>query len=95
MGEWKTVSRFVEVEPLGEAVKRAVREGQSISDLCRRGGFIDKNGKADVSWLQRTVGLKPTYCSRAKRNVMRRWTRFDTAARIAKALDLDPVDIGL
>lgn len=95
MGEWKNPTQFVETAPLGEAVKRAIQAGESLSDLCRRGGFLDKNGKADTSWLQRTVGLKPTYCSRRHGNYPRRFTRFSTAERIAKALDLDPVDIGL
>lgn len=70
--------------PLREAF---LRSGLSYSDLARR---LDK----DASWPPRALGLKPRN-HRRYRGTYQQWMRVETAARYARALGLDPHEVGV
>ena len=36
---------------------RADRGGETLSEICGRAGFIDRDGRVDTTWLQRRAGL--------------------------------------
>jgi hypothetical protein len=73
----------------------------TLSDICRRGGFIrtTKEGweRGDVSYLQRMVGAKP-YSTRknGKRYYSTRKTvDYDTAVKLCDALNVDYTEAGV
>jgi hypothetical protein len=82
----------VPVEPLQEAFKES---GLTLSEVCFRIGWTvrrDRHGCAgDTARLSRALGLQPqtSSISRGTRYINRR-VRYETAVRIAEALDLDP-----
>ncbi len=81
----------VPVAPFREAFERS---GMSASEVCRRLGWIDSRGKPESTRLLRSLGLKDHY----HRDGVRRLTQnidYERAVRIARALDVDPVDVGV
>ena len=80
----------VSVEPLREAF---LRSGLTLSELARRCGWVH-NGKADVSGTARRLGLEP---QRIRGGLGRKTELIDyeRAVAVVKALDVDPVDVGV
>lgn len=83
-------------EPIREAFERS---GLSLSELCRRLGFVRRDDKgylvADTSILSRKLGIQhygrsPAGAAKRQSNI-----QIDVAVRIVRALHLDPVDFGL
>lgn len=64
--------------------------GLSLSLICRRLGWVSREGKAETAKLSRVVGLTPQTSGYTNRNM-----HYDNAVAIARALDRDPVDLGL
>jgi hypothetical protein len=92
---------WVENTPLRETVERRLREGETLSGICRKLGakyVRDDTGYADVSRLKRRLGMVPvtsgvkggkTYPFRT------RTIHYDVAVQICEAIDGDPVELGL
>jgi hypothetical protein len=76
----------VDLAPLQAAYRRRLEEGDTPAIIAIRGGFYRRpdrrhsRGQPDVTVLQ---GRIDKTCS------------YDTAVRLARALELDPVDIGV
>jgi hypothetical protein len=70
----------VENAPLREAF---LKSGLSFSELARR---LD----VDSSWPPRALGLRPTGAGRTQH-----WVRLETAARLIRAMGLDPHEAGI
>ena len=84
------------VRPVQAAVLRClIEDGLSVSDLCRRGGFLNRFGDPDVSWLERRAGLKPEVCGRTGRRLRRRVVGYEIYARLVEAVGGDPIDFGV
>jgi hypothetical protein len=79
------------VAPLAAAVQTVVDEtGVSWTQLARV-----VYGTRDPTRLKRTLGLKHARHSKSRNPYTCRNIGYDNAARIARALDIDPVTIGL
>jgi hypothetical protein len=85
----------VSVRAFQLALLERLQAGEPLSAMCERGGFLDASGRADTSWLLRRLGLKELVCSRSGKVRWARTLRYDVAVRVARALDLDPVDLGV
>lgn len=78
------------VEPLREAYLRAVANGETEHAIASRMGWVHSNGHGDVRRLKRTLGLMP----QGKGYTNTRMA-YHNAVLLAKALNLDPVDVGV
>lgn len=79
----------VPVAPLAEAF---LSSGLSLVEVCQR---LDWS-KRHTTNLRRSLGLAPCWNPAARANTS--WAQrigYDHAVRIAEALDVDPVDVGL
>jgi hypothetical protein len=85
----------VSVRAFQLALLERLQAGEPLSALCERGGFLDASGRADTSWLLRRLGLKELVCSRSGKVRWARTLRYDVAVRVARALDADPVELGV
>lgn len=84
---------FVSNAPLRREALRKVERGMTWSELAVAAGMGDTGprGSADTTALKRRLGLTPD--SRTG-NIATR-VRYETAVRIAAALDLDPFEAGV
>jgi len=85
----------VSVRAFQLALLERLAAGEALSAMCERGGFLDASGRADTSWLLRRLGLKELVCSRSGKVRWARTLRYDVAVRVARAVDLDPVELGV
>ncbi len=75
-------------EPLREAF---LRSGRTYGHVCREIGWVSqRQPHGDTTRLARALGIRPE----SGRRVYRTHVRYETATIIARALDLDPVDVG-
>lgn len=65
----------------------------TLSEAAKRAGYRMKDGRADTSRLQRRLGLRAE-ATGGRRAVSER-VNYETAVRLCRALELDPVDLGL
>ncbi len=76
-------------------ILQALADGETLASLCRRGGFVDRRGRPDTSWLERRAGLLPQRCNKTGK-----WRRARTAspelvARLARGVGLAPAEVGV
>jgi hypothetical protein len=71
----------------------AQRKGESLtaSTAARRAGFLS-GGRGDTSRFERRLGLRPTGGGSANRNTT---VNYETGLTLCRALDRDPVELGL
>jgi hypothetical protein len=92
--------------PLRKAVLEAVANGDILSDIARRAGMTRKptpgykphwRARADVSSLQRAIGLKPNSkrFSSGLYSYYQRNITIAKAEKIARVIEADFVEIGL
>jgi hypothetical protein len=86
---------LVDVAPLREAFEQS---GLTLSEVCRRLGWYCSKVKRpgtgpDTSRLRRTLGMQPHSSSYGP--YVNRRIGYDLAARIAEAIGVDPVEVGL
>lgn len=89
---------YVPVDGLREAVQRSLTPR---SDICRELGWVRTRESAsgtltilDVRRLARCLGEIP-FGGDKNRHITKRTVRADTALAIVRAINLDPVDIGI
>lgn len=85
---------YVPVEPLREAVRRSM---VPRSDICRELGWVRTNkGRVilDTRRLARSLGEIP-YGGEKNRQTVKQKVRVDTALAVIRAINLDPVDLGI
>jgi hypothetical protein len=86
------VAERVPVAPLREAF---LASGLTASEVCYRIGWLRGNRRGDTARLQSVLGLRQfTKNTKGCRATAKR-INYPNAVLIARALDLDPVDIGL
>jgi len=101
----RTSAGRIALAPLQERAEQLARWGETTTIWCERIGWLDARGNADTSRFDRALGRRPTQISRKwvpKFGEYRTYggnvqTRVNeaTALVLAKALDLDPWEIGL
>jgi hypothetical protein len=88
----------VPIEPFRARYEQLLKNGTSASEVARRMGFRASPtarvpGGADTQRLKRTLGLAPYY-KRGKTYIGKGVT-YETAVRLAEALEMDPAEAGV
>jgi hypothetical protein len=78
----------------GRIVGRLVA-GESLSELCERGGFLQAGGNPDTSWLQRRAGLLPERCSKTGKRRLARTATYPVFCQLVRAVGADPHEFGV
>jgi hypothetical protein len=78
----------------GRIVARLVA-GESLSELCERGGFRMSDGNPDTSWLQRRAGLLPERCSKTGKRRLARTASYQVFCQLVRAVGADPHEFGV
>ena len=87
----------VPVGPIAEAV---IQSDLNFSQVAMQCGWTRKKGRnsdlivGDATRLKRRLGLA-SYTSHGKSGRVQQYISYDNAAVIAKAIQADPVDLGL
>lgn len=85
----------ISVRALQARIVECLVAGETLVDLCERGGFLLPSGRADTSWIQRRAGLVPTRCSRSGKLRVARTASYEVFCRIVRALDAEPHEFGV
>jgi hypothetical protein len=93
------VERGLELERVSlRAVQALIRArleaGEPLVSLCLRGGFVDRDGRIDTTWLERRAGLRPERWRSGKLRLART-ARYEVFLRLARAVDADPGELGV
>lgn len=85
----------IDVTPLREAFERS---GRSLSDVAYELGWTqrwaDGHTVANTSKVARTLGMMMQANGKGTR-YMQRTVSYDMAVRLVRAIDCDPVDVGV
>lgn len=68
--------------------------GETLLDMCERGGFMLATGAHDTSWLQRRAGLAPVRCSRTGKVRVARTASYPVFCQLLRAIDVEPHEFG-
>lgn len=91
--------RAISNEPFRKAMVQEMARGGSLSAVCRRMGWVEKDGRPQTTRLRRALGMLP----------LEEWANGDnchspmlqvtvysgTAELMCKAFGLNPIDVGL
>lgn len=83
------------VRPLQALILERLVAGETLVDMCERGGFMLAGGRADTSWIQRRAGLAPTRCSRTGKVRVAKTASYQVFCQIVRALDAEPHEFGV
>jgi hypothetical protein len=89
------VADRVPAAPFRARYEELVANGDTAGAIARRAGWTHHLGGGDTTYLKRLLGLKPWFNPEYGAYWGGEHTRYETAAKLAKAMDLDPVDVGL
>lgn len=78
----------LELTPFQDRARAEVARGIAWAVMADRGGYV-KHGEPDVWTLQMRLGLRKRGRGYAQ------WTSYAEGPRLARAVDADPVDVGL
>lgn len=89
-----TADDLIDVAPLREAFEAS---GLTPSTVARRLGWMKYSGHTDpdVTRLRRALGIAPVIAARTGARYTNQRIGYDLALLIARALNIDPVDVGL
>jgi hypothetical protein len=86
----------VAVAPLRDYYLRGVERGEFTAvDIAQRLGWVSRNGYGDSTRVQRALGVMPESNGRSRQPRFREHMRYDMAAKLCRALGMDPVDVGI
>jgi hypothetical protein len=87
----------VGVAQFHEPIREAMLEGNTLSALCWRGGFVNgaKELRPDGGWFVRRIGLRPGKERKTGKVFVARTVTYEAAVKYCRALDLAPVEMGL
>jgi hypothetical protein len=74
------------------AVRDAVVD---IATAAHRGGYLTTDGRSDTQQLRRRAGVARHRDSRSGRSRLQRSVRYETGVALCRAVDVDPVELGL
>lgn len=87
--------RRLSLRPLQGLILERLVAGESLTDMCARGGFVGKGGKLDTSWFQRRAGLLPDRCSRSGKLRYARTANYAVFCRLVRAAGAEPHELGV
>ena len=87
--------RRVSLRPVQALILERLVAGDSLTDMCGRGGFVQEGGKPDTSWFQRRAGLLPERCSRTGKLRTARTASYAVFCRLARAAGAEPHRLGV
>ena len=87
--------RRVSLRPLQALILERLVAGETLSDMCARGGFVGKRGKLDTSWFQRRAGLLPDRCSKTGKLRHARTANYAVFCRLVRAAGAEPHELGV
>ena len=87
--------RRVSLRPVQALIVECLVAGDSLTDMCGRGGFVRNGGKPDTSWFQRRAGLLPERCSRTGKLRTARTANYAVFCRLARAAGAEPHQLGV
>ena len=85
----------VSLRALQVRVLERIAAGEPLAVMCERGGFIDRDGRVDTTWLQRRAGLLPDRCSRTGKVRRARTASYEVFLRLVRAVDGTPEEFGV
>ena len=86
----------LDVSPFRELLKKRVSEGYTLTDIAFDAGFFNKSDNGgDTSRLQRAAGIMGQKNGKGVSYPPSRTVTYETAVRIVRACDRDPVDFDL
>jgi hypothetical protein len=85
----------VSLRALQARLLERIAAGEPLAVMCERGGFIDRDGRVDTTWLQRRAGLLPDRCSRTGKVRRARTASYEVFLRLVRAVDGTPEEFGV
>jgi hypothetical protein len=85
----------VSLRVLQGRVLERIAAGEPLAVMCERGGFVDRDGRVDTTWLQRRAGLLPDRCSRTGKIRRARTASYEVFLRLVRAVDGTPEEFGV
>ena len=83
------------LRPLQALILERLVAGETLSDMCERGGFVGRRGKFDTSWFQRRAGLLPDRCSKTGKLRFARTANYAVFCRLVRAAGAEPHELGV
>ena len=77
---------------------RSGAAGEAVLDIAtaaQRGGYLTTDGRSDTQRLRRRAGVAGCRDGRGERIQMQRSVRYETGVALCRAVDVDPVELGL
>lgn len=77
---------------------RSGAAGKAVLDIAtaaQRGGYLTTDGRSDTQRLRRRAGVAGCRDGRGERSQMQRSVRYETGVALCRAVDVDPVELGL
>lgn len=65
-------------------------QDDTLTELALRGGFVDRDGRVDTTWLERRAGLMSDRCSRTGKVRTARTASYEVFVRLVRAVGADP-----
>ena len=87
--------RRVSLKPLQALILERLAAGETLSDMCERGGFVGSRGKLDTSWFQRRAGMLPDRCSKTGKLRFARTANYAVFCRLVRAAGAEPHELGV
>lgn len=85
---------LIDVAPFRQKMKEAIARGESTGEMCRRIGFVKTRSIPESTRLLKLAGVKKFKNSRGKK-VNKEQISVENAILICRAIDIDPVEMGL
>ena len=85
----------VSLRALQARLLERIEDGETLVTMCRRAGFVDRDGRVDTTWLQRRAGLIPERCSRTGKVRRARTASYEVFLRLVRAVDGTPQEFGV
>lgn len=86
------IQTTVDVEPLRRAF---LEKNIKPVDLAREFGVYKSNGQPDGNYFSRLLGLKPYWPAPDRSPRLRERISYENAHKLAIAIGVDPVDLGI
>ena len=87
--------RRISLRPLQALILERLVAGETLSEMCARGGFVGRRGKLDTSWFQRRAGLLPDRCSKTGKLRYARTANYSVFCRLVRAAGAEPHELGV
>ncbi len=96
--EPRRASGWIPNAPFRARAEQLLAQGYTLSELCVRGGLVDRRGRPQTTSLERALGMKPEAPTIRKGRryggtSIRRTVGPDMVGKLCRALDMDPHEV--